>query len=113
MHGPFPCGAYSDLKIFRLGMQKCLNSYENVIADGVHKYERCKTTANRSINDFDATVQARHETVNRRLKQFFVLGYRFRHRISRHSSCFHAVANLTQLMIENGEPLFELESSDA
>ena len=70
MHGPFPCGAYSDLKIFRLGMKKCLSSYENVIADGAYIDEKCKTAANQNFSKFSATVRARHETANRRLKQF-------------------------------------------
>ena len=47
-----------------------------------------------------ATIRARQQTVNRRFKQFFVLVHRFRHRIALHSVCFHAVANLTQIMIE-------------
>jgi hypothetical protein len=47
----------------------------------------------------------RHETVNRRLKQFYCINLRFRHSLHLHPRFFHAVVNLTQLMIEIGEPL--------
>jgi hypothetical protein len=53
-------------------------------------------------------IMARHETVNRRLKQFGVLGQVFRHKLQLHPRCFKAVINLTELMIENGEPLFDV-----
>ena len=46
-----------------------------------------------------ATIRARQETVNRRFKQIFVLGHRFRYIIALHSVCFHVVASLTQIMI--------------
>ena len=48
-------------------------------------------------------ARARHETVNKRLKDFEVLGAnRFRHDPIFHSSCFRAVAVITQLSFENG-----------
>ena len=54
----------------------------------------------------------RYETVNERLKYFNVLSNTFRLPLKRHSACFRAVAVLTQLNIENGEPLFEVEYND-
>ena len=33
----------------------------------------------------------------------------FRHVLTLHPSFFRAVVNLTQLMIDNGEPLYEVE----
>lgn len=111
VHGPFPCGRYSDLSIFRLGMKESLLSGEKVVADGGYRDNCCEQLGGQSstLSKVYSVVRARHETVNRRLKQFFVLGHRFRHDLSRHSACFHAVSNLTQLMIENGEPLFSVE----
>ena len=53
-------------------------------------------------------ILARHETVNRRFKQFGVLSQRFRHHISLHPYCFNAVANIVQVMIDSGENLFQL-----
>jgi hypothetical protein len=58
-------------------------------------------------------VRSRHETVNKRFKQFKCIQSRFRHNVKHHGDCFYAVAVLTQLMIENGHPLFQVEYSDA
>ena len=81
-----------------------------MIADSGYQDERCQTpTGSISATEkLHSTVRARQETVNKRLKQFFVLSHRFRHNIALHSSCFHAVRNLTQLMIKRSEPLFDL-----
>ena len=72
------------------------------------------TVADEGYNDqnyfiHDKRIMARHETVNRRMKQFGVLSQKFRHDRGLHPQCFHAVANLTQLMIANGERLFEID----
>lgn len=114
IHGPFPCGSHSDLRMFRLGLKAALACGEKVIADGGYRDEKCVLG-----DDVDcdqrailSTVRARQETVNGRFKQLFILGHRFRHNISMHSFCFHAVANVTQLMIENGEPLFSVDYSE-
>ena len=53
-------------------------------------------------------VRARHETVNRRLKQWNILRSEYRHSIEDHGSVFRAVAVLTQLALEKGEPLFDV-----
>ncbi len=58
---------------------------------------------------FHAMARARYETANHRFKQFLVIGQHFRHELSLHSSCFHAVANITEVMIQNGEPLFGVD----
>ena len=54
-------------------------------------------------------IMARHETVNRRFKQFSVLSGKFRHDLSLHPASFHAVVRVTQIMIENGEPLYSVD----
>ncbi|OQR90516.1 hypothetical protein THRCLA_09312 [Thraustotheca clavata] len=54
-------------------------------------------------------IMARHETCNRRLKQFKILSSTFRHDLHLHPICFHAVANCTQLMIELGHELFSIK----
>ncbi len=51
---------------------------------------------------------ARHETINSRLKIFGVLGKTFRHKPALHPRCFHAVANLTQLVVKHEHPLFHV-----
>jgi hypothetical protein len=54
-------------------------------------------------------VRNRHETVNKRFKQWGCIRERFRHGTEKHSACFRAVAVLTQLAIEFGEQLFSVE----
>jgi len=50
----------------------------------------------------------------KRLKQWACLWNPFRHHdFEKHSSYFHAVAVLTQIAIEHGEPLPDVEYSDA
>lgn len=53
-------------------------------------------------------IMSRHETVNKRIRQFKILNDIFRHNIQNHPLIFHAIVNITQLMIENGEPLFKV-----
>ena len=58
-------------------------------------------------------VASRHETVNNRMKMFNCLTQVFRHGFEKHGECFRAVAVITQLAIENGEPLFPVEYNDS
>ncbi len=111
MHGPFLCGLTCDLRIFKLGMTHALLDGERVVADGGYRDIACeKNPKGREIwSGFHAMARARHETVNRRFKQFSVIGQRFRHELTLHSSCFHTVANLTHVIIQNGEPLFGVD----
>lgn len=36
VHGPFPCGAYPDLKIFRMALKLALSDSERTVADGTY-----------------------------------------------------------------------------
>lgn len=51
-------------------------------------------------------VRRRHETANKRIKQFDCLQEIFDHDVSLHGVFFHACVVLTQLAINNGNPLF-------
>ena len=53
-------------------------------------------------------ARARHETVNRRFKQFGCLSNTYRHKLQKHGAMFHAIANITQLAIMDNEPLFQV-----
>ena len=57
-------------------------------------------------------VRQRHETVNRRMKQWRILKGVFRHDINLHHIAFAAVAVVTQVAISNGEPLFQVDYTD-
>jgi len=110
VYGPFPCGGFNDLSIFRSKLKGMILPGERIIADRGYKDEVCDYVSQDMVyqDKFYSTVRARHEAVNRRIKQFNVVSQRFRHKLSLHFLCFQAAANLTQLMIENGAPLFEI-----
>lgn len=109
-HGPFPCGSYTDLRIFRLRMKLLLDDGEKVIADRGYpdgKVINPDSEAN-MYSTFNATVRARHETFNSRLKSFAILGDRYRHDIRLHSDVFFSVLNLVHLSIVHFNPLFQV-----
>ena len=118
INGPFQCGI-PDIEIARQCLVGNLTLNEMVEADNGYEGEdwHIRTPAaqhyrsNKEKQTKRRTAQ-RHETVNERLKNFNVLSNAFRLPLKRHSSCFRAVAVLTQLNIENGEPLFEVKYID-
>lgn len=59
-----------------------------------------------------ALARARHETLNRRLKQFRVLSERYRNERPTHAYVFHAVCNIVQLDIMTGSRPFQVEYYD-
>ena len=61
------------------------------------------------------TVLSRHETVNKCMKQLGCLKQVFQTADDlayKHASAFRAVAVITQLSIDDGEPLFYVEYND-
>ena len=112
LNGPYPCGSYPDLRIFREGMKNELEPGELIIADGGYRHVHCRKIGdNPSMNPLFAVVRARHEIMNRRMKQFNNISGRFRHHRSLHSDRFHAIAHLPQISIESGERLFSMNWS--
>jgi hypothetical protein len=119
IYGPRPCAKWPDINMFRDELMKLLEPNERVEADEGYMGEFA--THVKPGSDYAATldfkimqerVRLRHETVNKRLKQFGSLRKRFDHSIFQHSCCFYAAAVLTQFAIEDGEPLFEVEYDD-
>jgi len=116
INGPFPCGANPDINIFRKGLkQKLLQAREKAQADLGYRGEKHTTIIipnqfdSDDIKKLKADVRARHETVNKRFKQFAALKEVFRHDLDKHKPVFEAVAVLTQLGISLGEPLYEVQ----
>jgi len=107
--GPWPAGSHSDIKIFRSNLKLRLGSQEFVIADSGYGDTRCLQPPLHA-HPMQATysrIRARHEVVNKRLKQFSVLTRPFRHKLSFHGVCFRAVANITVLILKE-EPMFTI-----
>jgi hypothetical protein len=119
LHGPFECGAWPDVKIFRDSLKSFLGPNERVEADNGYVGEaplhvKCpKSFANPVENlKMQETVRARHETMNNRLKMWGCLQQRFRHDPLKHADVFRAVMVMTQLSINEGERLFNVQYDD-
>ena len=72
-------------------------------------YVKCPPFINPDTAELQARVRLRHETCNRRLKMWGILSKKYRHDIMNHQAVFGAIACLTQLLFENGQPLFPVE----
>lgn len=106
-HGGLPCGEWPDLRLARNAFISGLQPGEKALADG--GYRDNDFFENPNGDQQKKRILARHETVNGRIKQFCCMKDRFRHALYLHPLFFNAVVNLTQLMIENGEPLYTVE----
>ena len=108
-HGPFACGK-SDLHIFNSKLKYLLRADEKVIGDGRYIGPFFVDSGSLSCgeNSLFSRIRARHEVLNGRLKRFGVLRNASRHRLQLHSKVFFAEANITQISIENEDPLFHV-----
>ena len=112
----FPVGRNPDIVIYRQsGLKQLLLAHgERTITDLGYRGE--PTTINtphvgsEEYQDEMKEIRARHETVNKRLKNWGVMKKPFRHETSFHNVCFEAVAVLTQILMESGKPLFQIET---
>jgi hypothetical protein len=114
INGPFLPGDWPDIEIFRAGLLHMLEHGERVEADKGYRGEApqhcitpdCPIEPNRV--GLHRRVALRHETVNKRFKNWGCMAQRFRHSVQKHSACFRMSAILTQLAIESGEELFDV-----
>jgi len=109
-YGGYPCGRYPDLRLARQHYINFVDDEEKTIADNGYRdrnYFICPMAYPLSIFRIKQYL-ARHETVNKRIRHFMVLSNRFRHELQKHRPCFYAVVNLTQIAIQNGEPLYQV-----
>lgn len=107
-HGGYPCGAYPDLRLAREMFVTFLEPGERTMADRGYNdatYFILPTIENSYRHK---VIMGRHETVNKRIRQFDILNKKFHHDKSLHGKCFHAVINLTQLTLKYEEPLFSI-----
>jgi hypothetical protein len=96
-----------------------LEVLERVEADGGYEGEaplKVKCPSSIAVPDerqrMMGIVRRRQETVNRRFKQWKILSDVFRHDLGMHGRVFSAIATITQLAIQHGEPLFQVEYYD-
>jgi hypothetical protein len=114
LNGPYECGKWPDISIFRDSLLSHLAPAERVEADdgyiGEHPLHiKCPKgfTNPQSTLFMQQRVRNRQETVNKRFKDWGLLKQVYRHEISGHGLAFRAIAVITQLSINSGEALFE------
>ena len=112
--GPWRAGRYPDISIFREGglCERLRNAGEKAIADKGYRGEPevvdLPDQGSHDNKHYKRMARARHEQCNKRFKQYGCLAQRFRHSVDFHRHCFSAVVVLTELSIENGEPLWDV-----
>jgi hypothetical protein len=117
IQGPYPAGKYTNIMIFNKVPTNFLEPGKRVEADDGYcghadKIKCPKNDSNPVANlAMQGRPRARHETFNGRLKNWGIPSQVFRHHISLHGNVFWARA-VTQLAIDNGEPLFRVEYGD-
>lgn len=115
-NGPYPCGAYPDLKITRERLVFEFDRGEMYVADRGYRDGRLLALTpsgyNSPFESMMSEARARHETVNCRLKSFKILSTPFRNEINKHWMCFHAITNMVQLELENDRPLYQVHYDD-
>jgi DDE superfamily endonuclease len=113
VNGPYEAGM-SDLQVARQpdGILAKIPDGRKIIADKAYRGESNKfATPNEhdTINTakFKGRARARHETYNKRIKDYQIIRQQFRNNLIKHKTAFEAVCILVQYDIEHGNPLFE------
>lgn len=107
-NGGYPCGAYSDLLVAQQAYVNSVDDGELTLADKEYNDTQYFLLPNQANSSQHKCIMLRHESLNKRLRLFKVLNVPFRHTLEKHTTCFNAVANITELIIENEEPLFSV-----
>jgi hypothetical protein len=119
VNGPYAAGKYPDIDIFCSGLAHWLDEFEWVEADDGYigeapqkvKRPGCPSypTENQGMQN---RVRSRQETINERLKNWAILNVMYHHDLMEHGNVFRAIIVITQIGINGGERLFEIDYSD-
>ena len=106
-------GSVHDSTIFKRSLRGFVPNGHCVIVDSAYGYKDEKVAPVSEYDDDEVTrfkkrSLARHETGNKRIKDWKVTSVDFRHSLDFHAPCFHSSVVLSQYNVEHGEPLFEL-----
>lgn len=119
VNGPYEAGRWNDILIFRNALIYELEDGERVESDdGLRgaspEYSKCPASIGNIVEmaSMQQRVRSRHETINKRFKQWALLKQIYKGKIENHGSFARVVCIITQLCIENGEPLFSVEYED-
>jgi len=108
VNGPFRCGEWPDISIFRRNLRQLLLPGEKVEADKGYKGENLfvrtpDTFTSKSDIRAKDIARARHESVNKFFRLWGALKQKYRHDRKKHKPVFAAIAVITQLAIERHE----------
>jgi len=108
-YGGYPAGV-SDITMARKGILRVLPPGEMIIADKGYQGESSRiitpvAQTGHPMNRQHKLIMARHEHINKRIKDFSCMSGVWRHGWQSHVLMFYAVVALTQIKIENGEPM--------
>lgn len=113
IYGPH-VGSKNDLTIFRERLKNMLEPEEMAECDAGYKgdaeYLRSRDIyTSKKEKKEKSELRARHETVNRRFKQWGILKQQFRNGKEKHQSVFYSIAVMTQMDIDSGNVLFNCQ----
>jgi hypothetical protein len=115
----YAAGKYPDIGNFHSGLVHWLDENERVEVDDGYIGEapqkvKCPECASNSTENqaMQNRVRSRHESLNGRLKNWAILTSLYRHDLMEHGNVFLAIAVITQISINVGEKLFEVDYSD-
>ncbi len=119
VNGPYAAGKYTDINFFCRGLAHWLDEHKRVEADNGYIGEepqkvKCPGCAlNPTKNQvMQNRVRSRHKSLNGGLKYWAILTSLYRHDLMEHGNVFRAIAVITQISINIGEKLFEVDYSD-
>jgi len=110
--GPFECGRWPDIKIFRYKLKQMLTPGEKVVADRGYRGDTKILTPGDAIS-FDHynamnKARARHETVNGRIKTWGICKFVYRHDIKKHHLVVRGAAVIEMLKMQLGDGPFQV-----
>jgi len=118
IQGPYPAGKYTKIKIFNKVLCNFLELGKWAEANEGYRSHpdkiKCLGNDTNPVENrvMQGRVRAHHKTLNGRLKNWGILSQVFRHHITMHGDVFRACAVVTQLTIQDSEPLFEVKYAD-
>jgi hypothetical protein len=119
VNGLYAAGKYTDMKNFRHGLAHWLDEHERVEADNgyigeVPQKVKCPGCASNPTENqaMQNRVRSRHESLNGRLKNWAILTSLYHHDLMEHGNVFWAIDVITQISINVGEKIFEVDYSD-
>jgi hypothetical protein len=119
LNGPYEAGTWNDIKIFRDSLMSNLDPGERVEADDGYvgeapRHVKCPMSFANPLKNrrMQGIVRSRHETINKRFKQWGCLVQRFRHDYLKHADVLRSCVVITQLAIDSGEPGFKVYYGD-